>query len=111
MRLTRLFTKEEIELFNKHSDDRLFELGDYCYKSEDTHRCEIVNKLGHYEDIDESPEHLEKIKKALEIIKNKWVNIEVLIQSKTLDDYNTTLCVHDLTKKEYDLLKEVLTND
>ena len=34
--------------------------------------------------------------KALEIIRNKWVNIEVLIQSKTLDDYNTTLCVHDL---------------
>ena len=67
-----------------------------------------VNSGGiHYIDI-RNKEIIEKELKALEIIKNKWVNIEVLIQSKTLDDYNTTLCVHDLTQEEFDLLKEVL---
>lgn len=53
MRLTRLFTQEEIELFNKNSDDRIFELGDYCSKSEETHNSEVYNKLGPLEDIED----------------------------------------------------------
>ena len=68
---------------------------------------DLTWKLGHYEDIDENPEHLAKIKKALEKIKNfkndkysvfkiagNTIYIDVML---TLDD------------DEIELLKEVLS--
>ena len=58
---------------------------------------------------------IEKSLKALEIIKNKKVDVYWLIEffsaEKGLDDYNNpdfTPKKHRLTQKEYDLLKEVL---
>lgn len=49
-------------------------------------------KLGQYEDIDESPEHLAKIKKALEIIREKYVDIGWLIRSENCSKYNLGVC-------------------
>jgi len=68
-----------------------------------------IDKLGQYEDIDESPEHLAKIKKALEIIKEKNVWVYHLKQCNSLEEYNEVFTdeLH-LTQEEYDLLKEVL---
>ena len=49
-------------------------------------------------------------KKTLEIIKKKRVDVQLLKDSKNLNDYNW--CVHTkdraLTKEEYNLLKEML---
>lgn len=74
------------------------------------------NKLGQYEDIDESPEHLAKIKKILEIIKNKKVDVALFEYVQTdvhpLEVYNR--CYRKewkLTQEEYDLIKEYLNND
>lgn len=74
-----------------------------------------IQKLGQYEDIDESPEHLADIKKALEIIKEKQVNVRrAIILRETYEDYLENYgelfahCESILTQEEYDLLKEVL---
>lgn len=68
---------------------------------------ELQNTDGYFLD-KEDYNVVEKGIKALKIIKEKWVNIETIKTSKCLEDYNTTLCFHDLTQDEFDLLKEVL---
>ena len=50
---------------------------------------------------------IEKELKALEIIKEKKVNVKWLLNSYSCDDYNNWYDIH-LTEEEYDLLKEVL---
>ena len=53
---------------------------------------------------------IEKELKALEIIKNKKVNVSLLSCSEWLDFYNQEIAYKEkeLTKEEYDLLKEVM---
>lgn len=53
---------------------------------------------------------IEKELKALEIIKNKEINITLLKESEEIEDYNCCclLTSVELTQEEYDLLKEVL---
>ena len=55
---------------------------------------------------------IEKSLKALEIIKQKEVDIHNLLISKTVEQYNGYThwlgCKGNLTEEEYDLLKEVL---
>ena len=46
--------------------------------------------------------------KALEIIKEKRVDVWLLFECDSLNEYNHNTSSYDLTKKEYDLLKEVL---
>lgn len=55
--------------------------------------------------------------KAMEIVKNKKVHINLIINCKNVDDYNKNLLMTHfkkdakqmyLTQEEYDLLKEVL---
>ena len=51
--------------------------------------------------------------KALEIIKNKEVNVRLIYETETVDDYNYCVGKYinldlSLTQEEYDLLKEVL---
>ena len=47
--------------------------------------------------------------KVLEIIKDKWVNVAVLIHSKTVDEYNNNAHTpYNLTKEEFDTLKRWL---
>lgn len=49
-----------------------------------------------------------KLEKAIEIMRNKKVNIHFLFLHK-LEDYNLLVCnAYQLTKQEYELLKEVL---
>lgn len=76
---------------------------------------EIYNKLGQYEDIDTDPTRLAIIKLALEIIKNKRVNVFWLMEciscyhENALKRYNEDVLCKDidcLTQEEYDLLKE-----
>ena len=56
---------------------------------------------------------IEKSLKALEIIKEKRVDVVILFNSPSLTLYNTILVIrneseYELTQEEYDLLKEVL---
>lgn len=52
----------------------------------------------------------EKKLKALEIIKEKRVNVGLLLRCATVERYNKGICYEPrhLTKEEYNLLKEVL---
>ena len=54
----------------------------------------------------------EKLKKVIEIIKNKRVNLNLLFQEpNTLEAYNNyCLPIYKLTQQEYELLNEVLGN-
>lgn len=52
-------------------------------------------------------ELIEKELKALEIIKNKKVNVGWFVKKTNLNAYNSN-CYKQLTQEEYDLLKEVL---
>ena len=52
-------------------------------------------------------ETIEKELKALEIIKNKEVDIKAFNDLTNLGDYNY-YCEPELTQEEYDLLKEIL---
>lgn len=83
-----------------------------------------ANKLGQYEDIDESPEHLAKIKRAFEIIKTKKLDVCSFINYfvERNDSYETYVlyfekpieidyCVISeelLTEEEFNLVKEWL---
>ena len=76
-----------------------------------------IQKLGQYEDIDENPEHLAKIKKAFDIIRDKKVDVVQIMENPDWDNviwYNTSftgvLCEgwRMLTQEEYDSVKEVL---
>lgn len=98
-----LLRDNEEEMFNviKQDLDRL-ELKEYeneqLYKNRERDHL-IYSKL---------KEEKEKQDKILQIIKEKRVDIQLLKDSKNLNDYNW--CVHTkdraLTKEEYDLLKE-----
>ena len=58
--------------------------------------------------IDREYKTIEKELKALEIIKNKNVNVRYLLECR-FEDYNNLVEVEEeLTQEEYDLLKEVL---
>lgn len=50
---------------------------------------------------------MKKELKAFEIIKKKMVNVEWLLNTENVEEYNESL-YNDLTQEEYDLLKEVL---
>ena len=54
---------------------------------------------------------IEKALKALDIIKNKIVLIDVIVDSENVNDYNDFVSKskdRHLTQEEYDLLREVL---
>ena len=59
----------------------------------------------------EGVEEIEKSLKALEIIKKKKVNVELLHICISLEEYNMEILPYGnmpLTQEEYDLLKEIL---
>lgn len=70
-------------------------------------------ECGEDESINKDFDIIEKELKALEIIKNKDVDVEYFKIKKdkgSLEDYNVRL-YDELTQEEYDLLKEVLPWD
>lgn len=97
---------------------------DYVYTS-DTRLtksfAQVEQKLGQYEDIDENPNHLTKIKKALETLK-EILHIKIHIDEEenvamlyvdVVKDFKTKEFTHLVLgyvqdKEKYDLLKEVL---
>lgn len=58
-------------------------------------------------------EKIDKYKKAIEILENKRVDVNKLLLSCCVEGYNDTVFTYkrELTKEEYDLLKEVLENE
>lgn len=75
----------------------------------------VRNTSRWYEDelklIQQDLDRLEKLEKAINILKNKTVVIVALKLSKNLNDYNRMTTFKNLTQEEYELLKEVLEND
>ena len=61
----------------------------------------------------------DKLKKVIEILKDKRVDLDIFMNCKTLEEYNNAIEYtyksisenYKLTPQEYDLLKEVLSND
>lgn len=74
------------------------------------HSTDYEEKLGQYEDIDESPEHLAKVKRAFDIIREKKIDTEKLCLVANAYAYNNfgKVAVIPITQEEYDLLNEVL---
>ena len=82
----------------------------------------LVQIVGEYEDIDESPEHLADVKKAFEIIKEKRVNVGSFIKccaNISYEEYKKewgnwekdilyNLSKEPLSQEEYDLVRKVL---
>ena len=71
----------------------------------------VMTKLfGGVERSEKALNTIEKELKALEIIKNKLVSLFHLAYTDTKEAYNDLVSEHyrELTKEEYDLLKEVL---
>lgn len=72
-----------------------------------------------YNIVKQDLDRLEKLEKAIEIIKNKGMDchsISAIKQSKDYEDYlylvkNLITVVFKLTKQEYELLKEVLCDE
>lgn len=75
---------------------------------------DCLTKLGQYEDIDENPEHLAKIKKALESIKKfvKSINLKYFFCNDlvilVVDDAEFEWQYKCETQEEYELLKVML---
>ena len=77
---------------------------------------EIKDELYNFKDISEYSKNqfstIEKELRALEIMKKKKVNVVIVLYSKNLEEYNSTVGFYfsknQLTQDEYDLLKEVL---
>lgn len=68
---------------------------------------ELTNVLG-TNDIDEMLDKIKEQEKVLKIIKDKWVNVAVLIHSKTVDEYNNNAHTpYNLTEEEFDTLKNI----
>lgn len=108
----------------------------YTFRNQDDYLCtefflvddspegveNAAEKLFAYEEIDEDPNHLAKIKKAFEIIKEKKVNVESFVNTCSKMPYKQYKFMWEegcfmgvkmtskefLAKEEYDLLKEVL---
>ena len=93
--------------------------------SKELEALECLDKLAKQIELDEDTDYLEirnahitveqallkaeKEHKALEIMKDKWVNMAVLIHSKTVEEYNNNAhTAYNLTKEEFNLLKEVI---
>lgn len=67
-----------------------------------------------YKDFDcikQDLERLEKLEKAIEIMKSKTIIIFALKLSKDLNDYNRMTSFENLTQQEYEILKEVLNDE
>ena len=69
---------------------------------------EALNKIAYRYGYDENIKIIEKSLKALEIIKNKQVNV-FLLHSVDLETYNDMIADNrNLTQEEFNVLKEVL---
>lgn len=92
----------------------IIELCEYCgmdnlYPYDNLEKIEIAfkDKFDNYQrQRIESLGRLNKQEQVLEIIKKKWVNIAVLIHSKTVEEYNNNAYTpYNLTEEEFDTLK------
>ena len=106
--------KNDIKLNEAQIDDLTLEVANYKHALEE--KNEIIM------DLQEEKEELEQqfayecgcnsqlvdYQTALEIIKCKFVNIQLLINSSCFDDYCMYVIDNELTQQEYELLKEVL---
>ena len=90
-----------------------YEIYDFLYQNEVSKNGALAGKIF------EKDLKIQKLEKALEIIKNKGIDyhsISAIKQSKDYEDYsdlvkNLITVVFKFTKQEYELLKEVFCND
>lgn len=69
----------------------------------------IENALKDYETIKKDLDTLEILKKVVNICGTRFVNIPLLFYTKTVIEFNSIVAdIYQLTKQEYDLLKEWL---
>ena len=66
-----------------------------------------INEFALRENEREDFKVIENALKALEIMKKKRVNVDWLLETENVEEYNESL-YDDLTREEYGLLKEVL---
>ena len=123
---------EAYEQLQKDYDKALINNGELCVKISDLkeidipvlkhnleEKCEIIFDLKkENQELREYDMQLFsttfKLKKALDILKDKRVNIDLLLNSSECPTYNfyaKKQDLEDLTKQEYELLKGVLGND
>ena len=76
---------------------------------------EIINHKEVDEWLEPIEDEIKKLKQAIDILKNKNVNIKLLRISKSVDSYNCFISglnfCNNLTQEEYELLKEVFDDE
>ena len=100
-------SKEALENIVINFDNMGMICSNLCYEEfycKDLHFKEIFKT--EYESILRDLERVEKLEKAIEILKGKTIIIFALKLSKDLNDYNRMTSFENLTQEEYDLLKE-----
>lgn len=96
-----------IDIFNGLPQEKRFAYTEHIYY----HWEEMKESLeAEIETLKDEKEYLEskvnKQDKVLEIINTKWVNMAVLIHSKTVEEYNNNAHTpYNLTQEEFDLLR------
>ncbi len=76
----------------------------YFSSAKEPHQATLDNAITNR--LNDIADKLEKQDKVLEIIKDKWVNVAVLIHSKTVEEYNNNKHTpYNLTEEQFDLLK------
>ena len=99
--------KTYLQFINNTEPSEALKCLECLYCESDDYRS--VDKAKCYETIKQALLNVEKELKALEIIKNKLVDVFKLYNCKTIEEYNQAQyrdCM--LTKEEFNLLKEVL---
>ena len=73
------------------------------------HQSVIIDDSRHYETIKKDLDTLEILKKVVNICGTRFVNIPLLFYTKTVIEFNSIVAdIYQLTKEEYELLKEWL---
>lgn len=105
--LNRLYETDVID--DDHTHDTNI-IGEALKRLEEYDKTEYSALIERHKELLKEKKASEKKLKALEIIKDKAVSMAILIQSTNVKEYNycKNLLAFDLTKEEYDLLKEVL---
>lgn len=87
---------------------------DYALVEKALKRLDVYDKCNYQTTIHKDVLQISKELKALEIIKEKRVNVWILTISKDVKIYNASIpndFMKHLTKEEFDLLKEVLKDE
>ena len=103
--------EEDVKLDTYIHEEELDIIEKELKRLEEYDKTEYSALIERYKELLKEKKANEKKLKALEVIKNKIVLIDVFVESINADDYNEFLAKskdRHLTQEEHDLLKEVL---